>query len=91
MNGNCRKQKAESQKLTAGHVREKEDGNPYQSAFYTEQEPASLASKKKWLTLCVHAVSKITLSMGGMKTCGTAPTTTVVFSLRPKNDEFCVI
>jgi len=30
----------------AAHVWEKEDGNPYYSAFNTEQEPASLSSKK---------------------------------------------
>jgi len=36
-----------------------EDGNPYYSAFSTEQEPASLASKKRWMTLCVHSVSEI--------------------------------
>jgi len=34
MNGDCRKQK-----LNPGHVQEKEDGNPYYSAFSTEQEP----------------------------------------------------
>jgi len=44
MNGDCRKQ---SQTSTAGHVQEKEDGDPYYSAFCTEQDPASLASKKK--------------------------------------------
>jgi len=43
----------------AGHVQEKEDGNPHYSAFSTEQEPASLASKKRWLTLRVHSVSEI--------------------------------
>ena len=55
------KAKAESRTFwtisTAGHVREKEDGNPfysafsYYSAFSTEQEPASLASKEGRLTL----------------------------------------
>jgi len=34
------KAKAESRTLRAGHIREKEDGNPYYSAFSTEQEPA---------------------------------------------------
>jgi len=42
-----------------GKKKEKEDGNPYYSAFSTEQEPASLTSKKRWLTLCVHSVSEI--------------------------------
>jgi len=40
------KAKAESRASTAGNVWEKEDGNPYYSAFSKEQEPASLASKK---------------------------------------------
>jgi len=47
------------------------------SAFSTEQVLASLASKKRWLTLCVHSVSEIPPSMGGLKTCGTAPTTSL--------------
>jgi len=45
MNGDCRKQK-----LNPGH---QEDGNPDYSAFSTEQEPASLASKNKMAdTMC---------------------------------------
>jgi len=47
------------------YFRKKEDGNPYYSAFSTEQEPASLASKKRWLPP----------SMGGLRTCETDPTT----------------
>jgi len=49
--------------------------HPYYSAFSTEQEPSSLASKKIWLTLWVHSVTEIPPSMDGLKTCGTAPTT----------------
>jgi len=39
------KAKTESRTSTAGHIREKEDGNFY-SVFCTQQAPASLASKK---------------------------------------------
>ncbi|XDV27050.1 hypothetical protein PO909_030647 [Leuciscus waleckii] len=42
-------------------------GNPYYSAFSTEQEPVGLPSKKRCLTLCVHSVSEIPPSMGGNK------------------------
>ena len=52
--------------------RKKEDVNPYYSAFSTEQEPGSLASKKRWLTLFVHSVREIPPPMGGFKTCGTS-------------------
>jgi len=41
------KAKTESRTSTARHVQEKEDGNPYYSAFSTEQESANLTSKKK--------------------------------------------
>jgi len=80
------KAKAEPRTLTAGHVREKKDGNPDHSAFSTEQEPTSLASKKKRPTLCVHSVSEIPTSMEGLrKHAGQTLLLTVVFSLWPKN------
>jgi len=57
--------------MNPGHFRGKEDGNPYYS------EPASLASgkKKKDGWHCVHSVSEIPPSVGGLKTWRTAPTT----------------
>jgi len=49
-------------------------------------------------TVCVHSVSEIPPSMGGLKTCGTDPTTDCSLQclakkspLMMQNDDFCVI
>jgi len=55
------KAKAKSRTSTAGHVREKEDANPYYSAFCTEQEPASLASKK---FKCLRGKQELPIGIG---------------------------